>query len=110
MGKINYGEKARQTQETRKEQDTMATPAPAMPQPSKESAEANLLSEQLPSGRPVARNNVYTAQIGIRVSPKQRKYLKQLALDNDTTINVIIRDLIERLADGDIQLGSYASR
>lgn len=84
--KIDYGAKARKTKEIRKAQDNLANSS---------NTQEHIEAPQAAPQRPVSSDNIYTELVGIRISEKQKKYLKQVALDNNTTVSNLIRDLID---------------
>lgn len=96
---FDYTAAAQKSRETRVKQDITSVKKT-------EKAEASLSPSepQLISARPVSPDNEYTEQVGVRVSKAMKKYLKQTALDHDTTVNDLIRNLISRAMRGEISI------
>lgn len=99
---FDYSAAAKKTRETRAKQELTAVKS--VPQPIEELKEEPKKPALATSARPVSPDNEYTEQVGIRVSKAMKKYLKQAALDNDTTVNEIIRDLLSRAMRGEISI------
>lgn len=70
----------------------------------KQDAAATEADYESQTKRPLSPDNIYTEQIGLRVSRPMKKFLKQTALDHDTTVNDLLRTLLQRAMNGDIDL------
>lgn len=93
---FDYEEAAEKTKATRRKQNATAV------QQSEASSDTNTTSSvrtKSPEG-----TNVNTEQIGIRITKDMKRSLKRFAVDNDTTINNIVRNLLENLLNGTIEL------
>lgn len=99
---FDYSAAAQRTRETRVKQELTAVQS--APQPVEEPKSEPKKVAPAASTRPVSPDNEYTEQVGIRVSKAMKKYLKQTALDNDTTVNDMIRDLLSRAMRGEISI------
>lgn len=95
-GKVNYGAKAAETTKRAQAQNAVAagqhTDVPREPELGKESPAE-------PTKRSVSPTNENTKQINFRIPLEHHRALKTYAVQNDTTINELFRDMLKEYLD-----------
>lgn len=98
LPKPNYAAQAQAVQREQTRHNNMALTQTA---PDVSSDQSSAPPEKL---RPAAASNANTVMVGVRITAQQRDGLKRLAIDKHTTVNNIVRELVERVLSGDISL------
>lgn len=96
MGKVNYGAKAAQTTKRAQVQNAIAngqnTEVPREPELGKAPEQTG---ESQKNTRSVSPANQNTKQVSFRIPLEYHRALKTYAVQNDTTINELFRDMLK---------------